>query len=503
MRITFKNVSAPTRAAKRIKAQLNIKESTARNWTAQVFGYASWHELDHAVGQGSQFSRMDEDLNPEDLAARRAYQAAKLAACLAKEGLSLDAESVLATWRPSAARPQENPDEVLTPEEWKASGGDDKFMSLLETLGQYPDSYATEVEARLLRGVRNTSSNKLLDICKGSASVYANSADPAAKRVGRRLLEALAARGHYRSMFNLCASLLNDGNGESDLKRALGILQKLLETPDAPDDIKARATKAIAGAQAMYESRNIQGSRHAISVLTRGAELGEPDAALRLATYFDPTIEITFTKQLETEGLPAKDKEQAAKYYRIAAHKGSVEAATRIGLMLTSPQVLADSSADWTKDFNEGVRWLKYAYLRGDRDSMEQLRSLSNRFADAVKLHGVKAGVTDLAAAMVFILDNAEPMEVAPEIYVPEKLSEGVYDHEHEYSMETGLAYQRLLERYRTTKMVIVGRDKKDTTGRPFVCRLANYEGDRDERTEHFATEPELTAYLNQLLEAK
>src|ERR1700733_16258707 len=50
MRIHFQNASIPTRAAKRLKLRLSLKESQARQITAQVFGYENWTDLHNALG---------------------------------------------------------------------------------------------------------------------------------------------------------------------------------------------------------------------------------------------------------------------------------------------------------------------------------------------------------------------------------------------------------------------------------------------------------------------
>jgi len=110
MRINFNTASIPREAAKRLKKQLSIKHSKALEWTAFVLGYRNWYELCAQLGHETA-SALDESCGPDELKLRLEYQESRLLTCLAREpdvGASVSAGSILAEWRPSAARPRKH-----------------------------------------------------------------------------------------------------------------------------------------------------------------------------------------------------------------------------------------------------------------------------------------------------------------------------------------------------------------------------------------------------------
>lgn len=108
MRVLFSSLSIPTRSAKRLKSLFSVKDSLVRQWTAEVWGYRDWHELRQCANAVNP-SPLDEECSPKELEERHAYQIERLSACLKRSNYALDAETVIALWRPTAARPQEKP----------------------------------------------------------------------------------------------------------------------------------------------------------------------------------------------------------------------------------------------------------------------------------------------------------------------------------------------------------------------------------------------------------
>lgn len=85
MRVHFKTAAIAKRAASRLKDQLGVKASPAREWTAFVLGYRDWHGLEAALDRDPP-SPLDEDLPPEALVRRQQYQIERLSQCLDKAG---------------------------------------------------------------------------------------------------------------------------------------------------------------------------------------------------------------------------------------------------------------------------------------------------------------------------------------------------------------------------------------------------------------------------------
>lgn len=84
MRIYFRHMALPKKAAKRVQTQFTppeglgegIKLSLAQEITARMLGYADWHELQQVTAKGGHPpSPLDEDANPMEQQARIDYQA--------------------------------------------------------------------------------------------------------------------------------------------------------------------------------------------------------------------------------------------------------------------------------------------------------------------------------------------------------------------------------------------------------------------------------------------
>lgn len=501
MRITFKNLSVPTRAAKRLKALALQSEHPAREITARVLGYANWHELHHAVGQGTEFSVLDEDLSDEDFDARRLYQISKLGPCLKEANFPMEPELLLAVWRPSSARPQQDASRVLSAEDWAASGGDEKLWTLVSTLDKHPRPHASTVEAALLRGISSTSSHKLMEACRGAACVYEALADREERAVGRQMLQVLASKRHYRSMYSLGASLLNEDSVANAMWTS-NILREVIEAPDAPDDIKEKSSTAVDKAMLDEAISRRQRAESSIEGLRHFADEGHSAIALHIGQFYDPTLELEFAGDLTASGVQPRDFDQALKYYRIAAAKGNVESAEQLGLLLTT---FDKAHGSFESNMAEGARWLKYAENKGAAGAKRHLAELVTQCQDTLQRAGqsqVPKKDVEIAREVARILAAAQPMEFLTKPGALPGAGEGIFDDDdHFYSPETVRVYSILREKFSKDHALIAGKDMSDNTGCPFVFQFGDATDPDSRLTGRFETEAELTAFMNEVLE--
>lgn len=107
-RMSLGNAVIPNFAVRRLKKLLSHIHPTpnAELFTASATGHLSWHELHKSLGE-SPPSPTDESLSPQQLAARRAYQALRIAPLVERHGGTPDLSWVLIeVWQPTASRPE-------------------------------------------------------------------------------------------------------------------------------------------------------------------------------------------------------------------------------------------------------------------------------------------------------------------------------------------------------------------------------------------------------------
>jgi hypothetical protein len=242
MRIYFQNASIPTRAANRLKYRLTLKESHARQVTAEVFGYRDWTDLHNELGV-QVASALDEACDSATVTDRRIYQASQLAASLVDlHGDSAD--DFVRWWQPSAANAHEE-GEDLTAMPFAGSKEDLSFQEALNTLAHAVPHSVGHFEHALITGIRRTENESSLRFVESIADELLSGNRNREPEVARHLLEALASRGLPRSVLNLATSLTLGDGGPKDEKRAADLLEQLAKSASTPDDLKRIAKSRL------------------------------------------------------------------------------------------------------------------------------------------------------------------------------------------------------------------------------------------------------------------
>jgi hypothetical protein len=248
MRIYFQNASIPTRAVKRLKLRLSVKESQARQITSEVFGYKDWAELHGELGSKAA-SALDEACDEATLAQRRVYQASQLDAT----SVDLHGESAadfVQWWQPSAAHSQEQ-SAGLVEAPFAGSKEESSFQEALNTLTHGVHHSVGHFEQVLMTGIRRTENDLSLSSAEAITDELLSGNRNREPEVARHLLEALASRGLPRSILNLSTSLeLGDG-GPKDEKRATDLLERLADSASTPDELKRIAESRLGTAHAL------------------------------------------------------------------------------------------------------------------------------------------------------------------------------------------------------------------------------------------------------------
>ncbi|CAB3789353.1 hypothetical protein [Pararobbsia alpina] len=248
MRISFHDASIPTRAVKRLKQRLSLKESQARQITSEVFGYRDWTDLHNELGSKAA-SALDEACDSATLAERRKYQASQLLA----SSVDLHGESsddFVQWWQPSAAHPLElGGGSTATP--FAGSKEDLSFHEALSTLAEAVHHPVGDFEHALITGIHRTENESLLKHAEAITDELLSGNRNREPEVARRLLEALASRGLPRSILNLSTSLALGDGGPKDEKRATDLLEQLAESASTPVDLKRIVESRLGPAYAL------------------------------------------------------------------------------------------------------------------------------------------------------------------------------------------------------------------------------------------------------------
>lgn len=362
MRVHFKTAAIAKRAATRLKEQLSIKASLAREWTAYVLGYANWHELEQSAGTAMP-SPLDEDLTPEDLAERQKYQLERLRTRFVDAKRTNDPLKVLKAWRPSAARPQEafaveEPFDELV------------FLRLVTALHEGTGPPATQIGGVLVDGIRRSMQPGAFPALNSHATGLMRSGTAAEKVIARRILEALAERGDPEGLYNLAGALRVGDGGPSDFPRMILLLKRVVETSHADETVRAMARAALGDLQFHGQGLPVDKTK-AIEAWKEAAKFGNTQAAFNVALLHDDFLE-------DPRDI-APDIAVAARYYRLAAKNDHAHAATNLGLLLAKhPQL-----TEWPQ---EGVKWLQRAATLGDDNAKVALRQMERERFGALHL---------------------------------------------------------------------------------------------------------------------
>lgn len=405
MRIFFQNGSIPTRAAKRLKEQLGIKESDARRATAQVLGYRNWADLERTVNT-QPASPLDEECDGDLFRQRRQYQAQQLQS----SGIDLPGqppEEVIAKWQPSAARPQA-PAAPREPEATSTSHTGE-FLRALIILQKFPEAPVEPHAAVLLEGIRQGATPTSLKLAGIIASELLDGTRKRAPELARQMLEALTEKGEPHSTFNLTTSLMLGDGGPKDEKRAVDLLENLVTSRTTPENVRAMAQSRLGGVYAGGMQRGTN-TMKALQLWERAAEAGDAEAGFNAGL-----------SHADGRGVP-ENLDRAAYFYRLAADNGHVYASTNLGLLLfTRP--------DLSTSFEEAELRLKFSAEQGDGAAVAALREFKRHVSKVMRdfdtgqisanqFRGVQETLSNLAKGKnmgeVF-KDRAPPPKTAPD----------------------------------------------------------------------------------------
>jgi hypothetical protein len=422
MRINFKSASVPTRAAKRLKAALSLKESTAREWTARVYGYRTWHDLLQSLGSVA-VSPLDEECSSEEVRARRRYQTAQLQACLtaSQTPSPLSAAVLIDTWQPSAGHP-------------------DKEVSVLQRFAHPERAAAAMLGMDRLFKLQDLSEELLTqmpardaDLLGREACLVArrlmNKGDETEKRFARSVLEELHARGSSAGTLHLGVSILLGTGGAADRPRAEELFQLLAFSPDTPDNIRVAAADGletikgagdgwpadITGALATWEQRALEGSAH---------------YAYRTALAYDRFKPATQEVR--------SDLAKAVRFYRMAAERGHGPAAGCLSFLLSG-------NDDLSEYLGESEYWRECAARGGDK--------LAQELETAVDAAVAQLAALPLAVATAQVLRMVErhlPKAQRGDAELDVELGEMVLlPHSHWVQLSTGFLFERVGTEFR------------------------------------------------------
>lgn len=351
MRVQFISTSVATRAAKRLKRDLEISEALSRECAAFVLGYADWHEL-LAMLRKAEASPLDEKLTATALAERRRYQLARLVEFWSgRPGCPADMPALLERWQPSAARPQEAV-KAPAPKPSADSAFDWRELLLMFHHGKVP----RELEARFLAQLRQEPDPRLRRLAQAAAFEKLSNGLQAELPLARRILEELAPAGDPMVCFNLAMALVQGHGGAADPRRAVDLFQRVADSPAADTDLRSRARAMIGHGLNLGQGRSAD-PRKAQAAWEQAAAEGHVEsafnAALQLLRPYGPGNE----PDLATA-------QKAAALYRQAAKAGHVHAATNLGLLIFGHH-------DREEYFGEAMAWLQVAHSKGDRNATQ------------------------------------------------------------------------------------------------------------------------------------
>lgn len=240
----------------------------------------------------------DEELSPEDLAARRLSQAVAFRSYCDTLGLQLPAEEIIAEWRPTAARPMA---ETITQDDIKRhqqKGLPQEIQDLLNAieLGQIE---LEETHIKTVRQAIKSSNGFLKQWMPLSAGIIAaravNSDDTQKNALGISLFELLVEIGFTASIFHLTQALNNRTNDERSKLRARLLLIKIKEALDNGEKVfdnhlELKRFYSRAGWFLLQSEINFDKAR-AFECLKKGVELCCPRSALTLSFVYSPYID--------------------------------------------------------------------------------------------------------------------------------------------------------------------------------------------------------------------
>lgn len=338
MKLKFKHSKLLGRASKRLVQILNGTISDSANFhfknaTAYVVGYRDWNEfLQLGVDENMEacdLSELDEDCDPETLARRRKYQAARLSEFCESYGIELNNTSLalIDIWRPSAGRPQEETEAFNDRGRLLEEGQAERCWFILEDVERHK-RIPTKVEVdMIIRGLRlfsGPAAEYLMTYIGPLATRLVNCQIEPAAGYGVRLLEALVANGFPYPVVSLARALRNGWGTPADHPRALSLLNKALKDDKKDSQLYIEASAYIELYSLMGFLLNsgtgcARDRTRALEFYTRAAKLGDGPAALIVAQFYMPE---PLTGPDEFSGVVSPNREKAEHWFFCALNAG-------------------------------------------------------------------------------------------------------------------------------------------------------------------------------------
>lgn len=301
---------------------------------AVTLGFNNYpHYQQFVSSKNEQFSlddRRDESLSTAELDARRAKQAENLAQYLKKFGLNLPAETLIAQWRPTAARPQY---ETLTTdhiEQHQEEGLAKRVQTMLTAieLGQLSlaEENLKDIHAALKSGAGFLKDWMPLSVGTIAVSL-AESSGTRKKDLAIKLFELLVEIGFTPANFHLAQALTSRLGADSEedkariyqlhlrVKKALDDGEKVFESP-----LELGRYYTCAGLT-LLESTKSPNKTAAFELFLKGAEMGCPKSAYALSLIYSDRVSNEEKALFHCEEI-AKDRKKEKEYYQLAIKNG-------------------------------------------------------------------------------------------------------------------------------------------------------------------------------------
>ena len=348
MKIVFTSTKSAARTAKRLRdilADISPLPTSFhfKDATAFVLGYDDWTAFEEtAQSPDAKQTDLDERCSAEDLTLRRAYQANRLEEYARQRGIAVDGPSIIAQWKPSAARPQENTDSFVNAEKMRAEGRPTACLELvghLERLGREPtlgeveyiiDSLRSFVppdrDGKVPTAARLTDRFDWMETFAGPIAVaLVNQKEAPEAQLGFRLLAALTANGGVYAKFSLAHALFNGWGCVEDHHRARSLITEILGKLDAGElNLQQPSTYArlysMAADQWMHGWGGPRDKAKAFELYRLSAHAGDGRSALIVAWFL--MDQPTDLEANEYAGVVPSDQVLAERYFLVAVDAG-------------------------------------------------------------------------------------------------------------------------------------------------------------------------------------
>lgn len=348
MKIAFTSTNSAARTAKRLRdilADISPLPPSFhfKDGTAFVLGHDDWAAFEvHVQSSSAKPTELDEGCTAEDLASRRAYQANRLEEYARRHGITVDGPLIIAQWKPSAARPQQNTEGFVNAEEMRADGRThacfalarhlvltgraptlDEVESIIETMPSFiaPDQNG---KVALTTPLANRFDLMVTYVGQIAVRLVNKKAGPEAQ-AGFRLFAAAVALGSVDAKLSLANALHNGWGCEEDPHRARSLVTELIGKVDRGEhDLLQPSTYArlysMAADQWMHGWGGPRDKAKAFELYRLAAHAGDGRSALLVAWFLmDQPADLEAN---EFAGVVPSDQALSNLYFHVAVDAG-------------------------------------------------------------------------------------------------------------------------------------------------------------------------------------